>query len=61
MGLLYNVVVDLLLSKTKKCPHCQKEQRISMFESNIYVKCAYCGKLIPLVKEPKGSDDTDSE
>lgn len=61
MGLLYSFVVDLLLSKTKKCPHCKKEQRISAHESGLYVKCEYCGKLIPLVKEPKSTDDNDSE
>jgi len=32
-----------------------------MFEKNPYMKCEYCGKLIPLVKEPKSSDDTYSE
>jgi len=61
MGLLYSFIVDLFSSKMTKCPHCQKEQRISMFEKNPYMKCEYCGKLIPLVKEPKSSDDTYSE
>ena len=61
MGLLYSFIVDLLFSKMTKCPHCQKEQKISVHESSLYVKCEYCGKLIPLVKEPKinGDDDYD--
>ena len=61
MGLLYSLIADLFFNKEIQCPHCKKKQRISAHESGLYVKCEYCGKLIPLVKEPKGSDDYDSE
>lgn len=60
MGLLYSIIIDLLFSKTKTCPHCKKEQRISIHESKPYVKCSYCGRLIPLVKEPKIDGDNDT-
>jgi len=61
MGLHFINIANLFFSKKKKCPHCHREQRISVHESALYVKCEHCGKLIPLVQEPKTSDDDDPD
>jgi hypothetical protein len=57
MGLLYTLIADLFFNQEIQCPLCKKKQRKSAHESGLYVKCEYRGKLIPLVKEPKGPDD----